>query len=469
MSAAFGANTADRCWIASGPTWPESSTVIMWIYPTTLTSLRRIFNQSGTSYGHDIILGATSSELDITVVGSGADAATAISTGLGLTTNKWWCIAVTESIADGGPRIFKGDLTTRMAEASYASRAARSTGIATAGDGGVSIGNLGNASGTPYALPTVPFQGRIALAARFRRRMTIGELWQQQFAPYPDADCDIFVLPGLIHDDSPTLAYDTGSESHTGTSGSASQASFTWNHLAASSGVKGIIVFTFVQANADDATSVTYGGISMTAVTGGRAVDTAGEPGDCKAWILASDTIPQGTQAVVVNRNNNANVMYAVALSFTGSYPIEIIGTPTLQQTDGTLAEQSLNSGGSFAIRCAGINSGLAAVVDNPTTPGTNNLSRGANSTAVHDLDVGARVIQVVRETTGGSGSRSCGFSASTSDDRAAVYLTVKEAIRSPNLAPLAAGKHGANQGITRAPNVPLWIPWGAEVGVSGT
>ena len=468
MAATFGTATVDRCWMPNAPTHPENTTVIVWCYPTTITSLRRILNQSGTSYSHDFMFDFTSStDLDLEVIGTGGTGQ-AISTGMGLTTNKWWCLAYTESVADG-PRLFKGDLATRLAEASYSTRTSRVGTIMTAGDGGLAIGNGGSLASAPYQPQTIAFQGRIAFVGRWRRRMTLQELWQQQFAPHPDADCEIFVLPGLIHDDSPAFAFDAGSESHAGTTGSASEGSFQWNHGGASANVKGVIVFTFVNANADDATAVTYGGVSMSPVVGGRAVDTAGEPGDCKAWILASDTIPQGTQQVVVTRNNNANVMYAVAVTFTGAYPIQIINTPTLQSTDGTLAEQSINTGTTSCIRLAGINSGLAAIVDNPTTPGTNNLSRGANSTEVANIDFGARVIQVVRETTGGSGARSVGFSASTSDDRAAVYLAVAQGQRSPNLAPLAGGKHGLNNGITRAPNVPLWIPFGAEVGVSGT
>jgi hypothetical protein len=230
------------------------------------------------------------------------------------------------------------------------------------------------------------------------------------------------------------IGFDASSESHTGTSGSASQASFTWTHTPVGSPT-GILVFTFTNANADNATAVSWGGLSLTAVSGGRAVDTAGEPGDCKAWFFGGTTSQlsaRSNDTVTVTRTNNANVMYAVAVTVTsasGFLPEVHTAGIVLLSTDGTLAEQSVTDGspGSDSMRFAGINSGLAAIVSNPTTPGTNNLSHGASSTWLQSIDFGARVIGVVRETTAGQGSRSVGFRATTSDDRAAVHLAIKE------------------------------------------
>ena len=53
--------------------------------------------------------------------------------------------------------------------------------------------------------------------------------------------------------------------------------------------------------------------------------------------------------------------------------------------------------------------------------------SVGANSTAVHDIDLGSFGIRVVRETTAGSGSRPVGNGSSGSDDYAAVALAIAE------------------------------------------
>jgi hypothetical protein len=196
------------------------------------------------------------------------------------------------------------------------------------------------------------------------------------------------------------------------------------------------LVFTFVNANADDATAVTVGGVPATAVGSGRAVDTAGEAGDCKAWFVGKD-LPPGALSIVVTRNNNANVMYAVAIGIDADRDTEIKGTPSLISENDTLAEVAVDAGEvGHALRFAGVNSGLSAVP-----------AAGASSTAVLGIDFGLRVIGVVRETNGGAGSRSVGFSSGTSDDRAAVHLAVGEVVEAAGL------RHDRPQGRTPVPS----------------
>lgn len=214
---------------------------------------------------------------------------------------------------------------------------------------------------------------------------------------------------------------DAESESHTGTTGSASETSFSWSHAIAAE-ADGLLVFTFVNANADNATGVVVDptGVnkSLSAINGGRAVDTAGEPGDCKAWFInAQEGMPRGsTFTIRVDRTNNANVMYAVAFSVLGDPNeggVSIVGSPVLLQENQALAEQAIDTGAILALRYAGVNSGLAA------PPGA-----GASSTAGPSIDFGARGVASARETTGGAGSRSVGFSAAA-DDVAAVHVAV--------------------------------------------
>jgi len=215
------------------------------------------------------------------------------------------------------------------------------------------------------------------------------------------------------------IAHDAVSESHTGTTGSASQASFTWNHIPSGT-PKGILIFTFTNANADDATSVTYGGVNVPAVSGGRTSCSSTEAGDCKTWFLGSG-IPTGTQAVVVNRNNNANVMYAVAISVTAATAITSVQGVVLQTSGASTtapAQQSVDDGslsGSNSLRYAGCNYGGSAI---PVT--------GAASTALVGIDYGTRTTGVVRETTAGTGARSVGFT-DAADDVAAVHLAIIE------------------------------------------
>lgn len=212
------------------------------------------------------------------------------------------------------------------------------------------------------------------------------------------------------------VAFDATSESHTGTTGSASQASFSWTHTVAGSPA-GVLVFVFTNANSALISSVTYGGVDLTAVTGGQAIDTTGEPGRCDTYFLGSN-VPSGNQTVEVTRTNNTTVMYAVAATVTSATGYTSTAGPVLLQNDGTLAEQNVDDGspGANSVRFAGINSGLPAVP-----------AAGANSTVMHGIDFGARVCQTVRETTAGQGSRPVGFSSATSDDRAAVHLAVIE------------------------------------------
>lgn len=222
------------------------------------------------------------------------------------------------------------------------------------------------------------------------------------------------------------VAFLNTSESHTGTTGSASQASFTWNHGNAGDTPKGVLIFTFVNLNADDALSVTFGGVNVPAVSGGRAVDTATEPGDCKAWFLGSG-LPTGVQAVVVNRTNNANVMYAAANSVSAAADTEVyLAGIVLLQEDRALTQQSVDDGspGTNSVRFAGCNYG-----------GMNFPAAGTNSTTQQFIDFGARTIGVVSETVAGQGSRLVGFT-DASDDVAAVHLAVREVSAAAFLAP---------------------------------
>jgi hypothetical protein len=212
------------------------------------------------------------------------------------------------------------------------------------------------------------------------------------------------------------VAHDAAFESHTGTTGSTSEASFTWTHTPVGTPA-GVLVFTFVvNGTGDLATSVTYGGSSLTPVSGGRAVDTVGEPGDCKAWFLGA-SVPTGAQAVVVNRTNNATEMYAVSITVTAGADTETTGV-TLLQENGAYTEQNVNDGspGQNSVRYAG---GYYGRVSVPTI--------GANSTALHDIDFGSFTASVARETTAGQGSRLVGWTQAQNDDRAAVHLAVRE------------------------------------------
>lgn len=216
------------------------------------------------------------------------------------------------------------------------------------------------------------------------------------------------------------VTFDAGSESHTGAAGSVSQASFNWSHVGSAATKKGALVFVMgFLSSADDSTAVTYGSANLAVVSGGFAVDTAGEPMTCRAWFVG-DGVPTGTQTITVTRNNNVNEMWAVGITVEYGLDTSEVYVPgiVLLQEDGTLAEQNVDDGspGTTSQRFAGMASGLAAF---PPT--------GASSTAIHDIDIGTKTGAVVRRTSGGQGSLAVGFASGTLDDRAGVHLAVRE------------------------------------------
>lgn len=251
------------------------------------------------------------------------------------------------------------------------------------------------------------------------------------------------------------VSHDASSESDAASTGSASVAQFSWSHAGAASGVRGILVFTFVNANADDAISVTYGGLTLSPVSGGRALATSAEPGDCKAWFLGAN-VPQGTQTVVVFRNNTANVLYAVAITVLAGADTEVFDVCLTQGSSTQAAvEEGVNNGSNIsAVRYAGINSGLA------THP-----AAGANSTELQFFPAtpGTRSISTVRETTTGTGARYVGFSGAA-DDNATVYLCLREVVTS-----ILVGVPSNLPGLTFDCVVGMMTPEADDVSADGT
>src|SRR3990167_9184029 len=216
------------------------------------------------------------------------------------------------------------------------------------------------------------------------------------------------------------VVHDASSESHTGTTGSASEASFTWDHTPVGT-PRGILIFVNTIRDVDYTTSVTYGGVNVPIIPGAYAVDTVTEPGFVQAYFLGSG-IPTGTQAVIVNRTNNTSVMYAVAISVTATentIPAHLIRLH--QSGTGAYSEQNIDDGspGTNSVRYAGGYWG-----------GNDPVPAGANSTSLQSIDFGSFTFHVVRETTAGQGARPVGFNSSGgTDDRAGVHLAIREVI----------------------------------------
>lgn len=215
------------------------------------------------------------------------------------------------------------------------------------------------------------------------------------------------------------VAHSAASESHTGSVGTAGQASFSWTHTQTGT-PQGVVVFVSTYAStASLVTSVTYGGVALTRLTGGVAQDAAGELGRLDTFFLGSG-LSAGNQTITVNRTNNATVMYAAAATVTAGADTAVPeATIVLLEGDGTLATQTVNdtSPGQNSVRYAGCYSGL----NTPPTAGT-------GSTLLNSIDIGNYGSALVRETTAGQGARSIGFTGAT-DDRAAVHLAIRELV----------------------------------------
>jgi hypothetical protein len=206
------------------------------------------------------------------------------------------------------------------------------------------------------------------------------------------------------------------SESHTGTTGSTNQSTFSWSHAPGGT-ARGVLVFVYSNIDATEmATDVTYGGVALAKIT--EQVNGSAEPGTISLWYLGS-SIPTGTQTVVVTRVTNAVVMYATAATVSALADTEVYTNGVLgEQSIGTLVEQNVTDGspGTNSVRFAGVLSGLASPPP-----------AGANSTLLQSIDYGQRGNSFVRETAAGQGSRPVGFSGA-SDDKCALYAAVREA-----------------------------------------
>lgn len=235
---------------------------------------------------------------------------------------------------------------------------------------------------------------------------------------------------------------------------SSSGGSFSWSHVPSGT-PRGVVVFTFVNANSDDVTSVTYGGSSLSTGAAGawRANNNnATFACDCKAWFLGS-SIPTGSQTVVVNKGGSNNI-FAIAMTFTAAANTEVYDAGVVKYSaDGTTviaADVTDGSPGTNSLRVAGINMGISGwnepikygasnVVLADTTAGQTSVwadgtANNLTSIGVNGIyDYGNRGVGVVRETANGQGTRKVGFTATYSivpaanTGIAAVHLAVRE------------------------------------------
>jgi hypothetical protein len=182
MALTFGAATSDRVHVAASSSVNDLSawTWVLWVYITTLTNFRHFFGKgSGVAGGYrcyepgggnndQVRLDLARATTDLGVATDNAD----------LTTNKWWCIAVTfDAGASAGElvHIYRGDLTAALTECTYGTYGEGAGAVQS--DAGEDI-DIANNEAFGSAL-----QGRVAIAALFNRALSQQELVAWQFRP----------------------------------------------------------------------------------------------------------------------------------------------------------------------------------------------------------------------------------------------------------------------------------------------
>lgn len=177
----FGGATTDRCIVTTATSNQnfDPFTLLMWVYPTTLTANRRFIhrNTAGASNNY-VSLNGTGGNLQLFVGRTGTDTSYITSSTPLSVTSQWYYVAVVyDSAAAAGEvvNMYTGSLTATAVEATY--------GTATDGTGTTeadSANNLviGNNAGFGAA-----FQGRIGYFSYINKALTAAEVQSVQFRP----------------------------------------------------------------------------------------------------------------------------------------------------------------------------------------------------------------------------------------------------------------------------------------------
>lgn len=192
MALTFGAATSDRVEISSSAEIDDLTTftVLCWAFPTAANNSRRLWQWEDS--GDGVIKTFFRQVAPNTRWGAVVVRATTNSDALtdDFTLNAWQFFGLTYDESDGSQaiHIYRGTLTTTVAEVTYTSFIA-GTGTTTADDGTKFVGNVSGAD--------VAFDGRIATYLVFNRVLSLGEMRGQQFFVRNVAGCVNFFHLGF--------------------------------------------------------------------------------------------------------------------------------------------------------------------------------------------------------------------------------------------------------------------------------
>ncbi len=196
-------------------------------------------------------------------------------------------------------------------------------------------------------------------------------------------------------------------------------ATMSWTHTPVGT-PKGILVTIVGDENVDDVASVTYGGVTMTEVTGSPLLH-AGEIAGVYAYFLGS-SIPTGAQTVQVNYRAGGTsflVPDCISVTATGDTALETQGTIDSASVANPTANLTIDEDSWLALVFA---SGAGAVTG--TTP-------SAGWTSRREVDFGTQVSGVYTKDANVSTTTAFGWTQ-VADDAAAIGVAVKEASAPP-------------------------------------
>jgi hypothetical protein len=211
----------------------------------------------------------------------------------------------------------------------------------------------------------------------------------------------------------------------------------SWTH-SPSGTPKGALVFVVAYfsggTSADEITSVTYGGVSMTEVSASPQVLASTEDFAVHAFFLGSG-VPTGNQTVAVTTsasNASQQVGYCVTFTADSGYDTAVEDADFVNSTSASNPSVSLT-----------IPSGDAAVVIGIATgAGTAGISAAGSHTQLYETDLTSRVAALHRRTNNLTADGAATYTASA-DEQCAIFVAVKQVLAatgvtvSPGLASL--------------------------------
>lgn len=191
MSIKNGGANSDRINCGSGTSLDDLAafTWMLWVYPTSDTGAQTHISKASAATGRKSFERKSTDVNDFdSIVNRVTTNAGATTTGVNRPLNAWLFIALSYDGTDG-PRVWTGNLTTPIVQASYS---ARTVGVGTTRTDNASDLFIGNRDGTAEA-----FVGKISHVGAFNRRLTQGEIRSWQFNPRKMSGCILYMDLGF--------------------------------------------------------------------------------------------------------------------------------------------------------------------------------------------------------------------------------------------------------------------------------